>query len=459
MPINPYGLPMQQAQLAREQQLVQQGQNKGGFFDNLGTGMQLPTGGASPMGMPGYLRQQLLVQNLMSPNQIQAGANNTGLMLGAALSKMFGGGKDDQAQMDPEQSEQMYRVKGAQAYAQAVKSGMKPVDAMKKVALDLISGGSDTGNAGMISAGQKMHEEYISLASKLKTIEDFTPRNMQNPKTGDVLTATSQEQVDQFNKMGYRLAGEESLNDKNPDVREVPHGTEVWTQVLKKGRSGESSDDWSTIAKGTRTQLTGEIPKREDSYNQLFADTHNLLDGVEKVEATIKSNPSAASDIGRAVVNFAGGITGTIQSLAPGMDVKLLDASNYQDVLGGKKDAIVASGLTEAALVRIATLQAAQEKFATGESNRLSAADIKLKLRALGANLSNPAAFGAVLQDVKASAVGNVGNKLNTDMSLDTYPWAGKARANLKRLQDRIKPTRNEDQSVDDFLKSLPSYK
>lgn len=438
MPLNPYSVQMQQAQLIREQQLINQGQNKGGFFDNLGTGMQLPTGGASPMGLPGYLRQQLLIQNLMSPNQIQGGANNAGLLLGQALSSAFG--PKEQAPPSDADTEQMYRAKGAQAYAQAIKSGSKPVDAMKKVALDMIAGGADTQNPAMISAGQKLHEEYISLATKLKTIEEFSPKNMKN-SNGDVVTATSQDQVNQFAKLGYKVAGEESLNDKNPDVRDFKEGNETVAKVYDPSSGFPPSDRraWKELSRGSNVQFTGEIPKREDSYNQLFADTNNLLDGIEKVQATVNSNNVAASDIGRAVVNFAGGVTGTIQSLAPGFDTKLLNTDTYQDVLGGKKDAVVAAGLTEAALVRIAALQSAQEKYATGDSNRISAADIKIKLKSLGANLSNPKAFGAVLEDVKQSAVGNVKNKLENDMSLDSYPWANKAKGLLGKLQERVK--------------------
>jgi hypothetical protein len=123
----PQELELEQLQLIKNAQLIQNRDDRGGFFSNLGA-PQLAQGqqaqsmqSMNPMANPMF-RQQLMMQNMMNPNQMQGAANNTGLLLGQALTKAFGG-KTPEQQMDPEQAESFYRTKGAQRYAQISQTG------------------------------------------------------------------------------------------------------------------------------------------------------------------------------------------------------------------------------------------------------------------------------------------------------------------------------------------------
>lgn len=454
MAYNFYKTPTQQElealNLIKAKQAVDAGNNKQDFFDSVGAS------NPSIPGQPGQATQfspmqlqQLTANNLTNPNQIQGSFNNAGLAIGSMLSKMFG--PKNQPQVDPVQAEEGLRAKAAMQVMQLIKQNIDPVEASRRVAVDLMKAGADKGDPVFSNLGMKLFDQYQDMAKKKQDIDKFTPKNMMGPD-GIMTTATTPEQMADLVHAKFTLAGE---TPANPDVREVPVGTSVYTQQLDR-----ATGKWNTIAIGQRAQLTGDLPKgieakRQDEYSHSIAAINGVVDLKDSIIKNMNSSELSGSAPGRAIVNAVGGIVGTVKALAPeiGSNSSLYDEKNYKDILTEHHNAIVASGLNDAAFIRLATMLAAQEKFTDGEANKTSVADVKLKLESIGGHLGDPKTVRAVLEDVVQGSVKDLGNKIDSDLAFDSYKWAPGVRRRYKQLQDRVSGTPDDmPASVRDIL-------
>lgn len=462
MAYNFYKTPTQQElealQLIKDKQNIQAQQNKSNFFDSVGA--PNPT---APQGPPGQMQpfspnqlQQLVANNLMSPNQMQGSANNAGLAIGSMLSKMFG--PKNQPTVDPAQAEDGVRAKAALQVAQRIKQGLDPVEASRQVSVELIKAGADKGDSTLTGLGMKLFDQYQDMAKKKQDIDKFTPVNMMGPD-GKVVAVTTPEQQKGLADAKFTLT---SATPANPDVINFKEGTDIVAKVFDRsaGLSPTNPRAWVPLSRGQNSQLTGEIPKaslakREEEYSKAFTTANGVVDLVDSIKSNIDTSKISGSSYGRAVVNATGGILGTIKALAPEISNSTMDPANYKEILSEHRGAITASGMNDATFIRLATMLAAQEKFTDGEANKTSVADVKLKLESIGGHLGDPDTVKAILDDVKQGVVKDLSNKMQGDLSFDSYPWSPGVKSRYKQLQDRVNPPKASSQSVDDFLQSL----
>jgi hypothetical protein len=85
---------------------------------------------------------------------------------------------------------------------------------------------------------------------------------MTNTENGDTVMVRSKDQEEQYGKMGYVKAAEQSLTDKNPMIREVADGPERVTLAYEPSTGYPASDrrGWKEISRGMNAQYTGPLP-------------------------------------------------------------------------------------------------------------------------------------------------------------------------------------------------------